>query len=212
MTGRLASTVFATCLGLIVVMVPACSRPEPPCTGSETGANPVDPPLLAFLSRARSAHHIADVSEESDAAAAIRALVSVVDGPVPVRDGSPPAEAREVMADTQARIAELESRLLRFDSATRRIDLALQWVPEVSYFRGHLFETRGIVEQRQAQDHEKSGRAAEAAAANGRALAAFESAMQIQAEVIRQTPTEPTMMPIAGSAGKGNGATSGTPR
>jgi len=93
-------------------------------------------------------------------------------------------KAREVIADTQARIADLQSRLMQFDAALRRIDAALGWMPEVSYFRGHLFETRGLVEQRLSSELAKRGDTAEAQAAKSRALVAFETAMQIQADVI----------------------------
>jgi tetratricopeptide (TPR) repeat protein len=99
-------------------------------------------------------------------------------------------EAREVMADTQARIADIQSRVAEFDAALARLEKALNWVNEVSYFRGHLFETRGLVEQRRAEALAKQGLNAEAQAAKTRALSAFETAMQIQAEVIRQTPPE----------------------
>lgn len=177
------------------LLVPSCSRTTSVCNDGESTESPVDPTLLAFLSRARAAHHMADLREDDDAAGAIAALSAVVDGPIPDHKGVTPAEAREVLADTQARLADLESRLFRFDSALRRIGLALGWVPDIGYFRGHLFETRGLVEQRYAEQLAKSEHPAESAAAKARALAAFETAMQIQAEVIRQTPSNPRRTP-----------------
>ncbi len=194
---------FAFLVGFLTMTgsyVPACSRTQQACSDEEAGDSPIDPTLLAFLSRARAAHHLADLKEDTDTADAIRPLVSVVEGPVPGRVGAAPAEAREVVADTQARIADLESRLLRFENALGRISAALVWVPETSYFRGHLFETRGLVEQRQAEEHAKWGRTAESAAAKVRALAAFETAMQIQADVIRQTPPDSSSKPSPGMA------------
>jgi len=169
-----------------------CSRDVVECGDRQSTTMPIDPTLLAFLSRARVAHHMADLKEDADPAGAVAALSAVVDGPVPRHDGIAPAEAREVYADTQARLAELESRLLRFETALRRIDSALLWVPETSYFRGHLFEARGIVEQRRAEDLSKANRTTESAAAKQLAIAAFETAMQIQADVIRQTLAEST--------------------
>jgi hypothetical protein len=57
-------------------------------------------------------------------------------------------------------------------------------VPTPTYFRGHLFEVRGLVEERNAARLERAGDAAQAAQAKARALEAFEAAMKIQAEVI----------------------------
>lgn len=190
MTLRRQIVTLVGMLALALALTPACTRTQRECPDAETGEPPIDPTLLAFLSRARAAHHIADLKEDSDSTGAIAALAAVVDGPVPGRADRAPAEAREVMADTQARIADIQSRLFRFDDALRRIESALGWVPETSYFRGHLFETRGLVEQRQADEFAKSNRPNEALAAKVRALTAFETAMQIQANVIRKTPLD----------------------
>jgi hypothetical protein len=91
----------------------------------------------------------------------------------------------EVLADTAARVADLESRLERFDSASRTLRDALLWVPDVSYFRGHLYEVSGIVEERRAHALERQNDAQEAQAARSRAMVAFEESMKIHAEVIR---------------------------
>jgi hypothetical protein len=149
---------------------------------------PVDSRLLAFLSRAKSAHHRADIEEDVNATAAVSILVSVVDGPLPDSGGVIPTEAREVLADTRARIAELLSRSKQFEAAARHVDLALELVPESDYYRGHLFETRGVIEQRRADALKAEGNTVAAEAAKAAALTAFETAMQIQAEVIRRTP------------------------
>jgi hypothetical protein len=190
MTNRWHLAVLLGVLALSSPIVSACSRAQQVCSDRDSGDTPIDPTLLAFLSRARAAHHVADLQEDADTAAAVAALLAVVDGPIPGQKGTAPAEAREVIADTQARISDLESRLQRFDNALQRIESALGWVPETSYFRGHLFETRGIVEQRQAEEFAKSNRPLESAAAKARALIAFETAMQVQADVIRQTPAD----------------------
>jgi hypothetical protein len=190
MTSQWRDAMLACVLVIGGAATPACSRDDHRCSESNATGTPVDPRLMAFLSRARAAHHLADLKEDGEPAAAVVALVSIVDGPIPGRVGAPAAEAREVIADTQARIAELQSRLRQFDAALGRIDTALGWVPEVSYFRGHLFETRGLVEQRRGDDLARLGRASEAQAAKSRALIAFEQAMQIQADVIRQTPPD----------------------
>jgi len=154
------------------------------CT-ADTTATPVDPALLAFLSRARSAHHIADSQEEQHPARALATLRTVLDGPLPGQAEARPAEVLEVLADTGARVADLESQGQDFDGAVQSVNRALAWVPQASYFRGHLYEVLGLVEERRAHALAQSGKGEAAEQAKGRALAAFEQSMSIQSEVIR---------------------------
>jgi hypothetical protein len=160
----------------------ACSRGKSDDCGPTERV--VDPVLLAFLSQARSAHHAADQREaEGDVAAALRSLQALVQGPKP--PGSAP-EVGEVLADTRARIADLLSRAGRFDQADAEISEGLSSAREPSYFRGHLFEVRGLVEERRAKALSGTGRGPEAEKATERSLSAYEEAMKIQAEVIRR--------------------------
>src|SRR3954471_1838773 len=109
MTGRGACWLLLAALSL-----GACSRRErsDDCGPSE---RVVDPVLLAFLSQARSAHHVADEREaKDDVAGGLRALQTLADSPKPP-DNAP--EVDEVLADTRARIADLMSRSGRFDQA-----------------------------------------------------------------------------------------------
>lgn len=193
----LATLPFTALLGI------SCSRQPCSCSDERDQAAPVDPALIAFLSRARAAHHLADLREDGEPSQAVAALVGVVTGPVPQTAGTVPPEAREVIADTQARIADLQSRQKQFEDALKRIASALEQVPEVSYFRGHLFEVRGLVEQRQASELLRLGQREQAEKANTRALQAFEMAMQVQAEVIRNTPAQ-TNSSAGGKSGAAN--------
>ncbi|MCA9594143.1 MAG: hypothetical protein KC776_12555 [Myxococcales bacterium] len=182
----------ALCLLIAVALTLAlagCSRNEDLPTGTDDAGRPVDPALLAFLSRARSAHHIADGAEEKDdLGRAVEVLRGLVAGPLP--SGNPP-EVREVLSDTRARLADLESRRGNFDKAARDVDDGLELATETTYFRGHLFEVRGLVEERRAKALEKEEKTSEAQAAKKRALDAFEESMKIQAEVIKKAvPTE----------------------
>jgi hypothetical protein len=171
---------------LAVLSSAACSRKADDCGPSE---RVVDPVLLAFLSQARSAHHAADLREAAgDVAAALRSLQGVVAGPKP--PGSAP-EVDEVLADTRARIADLLSRSGRFDQADAEISEGLSLAREPSYFRGHLFEVRGLVEERRAKALSSTGRGPEAEKATARSLSAYEEAMEIQAEVIRRGAPAP---------------------
>ena len=169
---------------LAIIVAFGCNRPDRACSAGES-TPPVDPALLAFLSRARAAHHAADAQEEQHAEQALIILRAIVDGPLPGRADARPAEVREVLADTGARIADLESQAQKYDAAVQSVNRALVWVPETNYFRGHLYEVLGLVEERRAHLLAQSGDVAGAEQAKNRALAAFEQSMGIQAEVIR---------------------------
>lgn len=176
----------ARLLFLLSLAAAGCSRAEPPAPCAEVDAGaPVDATLLAFLSRARAAHHIADQAEAAhDLARAVGALEAVTSGPLPPSRGEAAPEVREVLADTLARLADLASQRDDYDAANRYLERGLGLVPTPTYFRGHLFEVRGLVEERNAARLERGGDAARAASAKARALEALEAAMKIQAEVI----------------------------
>lgn len=143
----------------------------------------IDPVLLAFLSQARSAHHVADQLEASnDVPGALRALQKLTSSPQP--PGAAP-EVAEVLADTHARSADLMSRSGRYDQAEEEISAGLDNARTPSYFRGHLFEVRGLVQERREKALRATGRGQEADRARERSLAAYEEAMKIQAQVIR---------------------------
>ena len=130
-------------------------RDDHPTTAGS--AVPVDPVLLAYLSRARSAHHRADLTEANDPKMATTALQQFVDGPLPP-GGTSLAEVREVLADTHARLADLWSRQGEFDRAKQSVARGLELAREISYFRGHLFEVRGLVDERLASARGKLAR------------------------------------------------------
>jgi tetratricopeptide (TPR) repeat protein len=182
---RLAAVALLGALALA-----ACQKAAPnPCADAEGGA-PVGPALLAFLSRSRAAHHRADAFEErNDWRAAEAELAAVIGGPKPACPDAD--EVREVLADTHARLGDLESRHADFSAALASVERGLALVPEQSYFRGHLFEIRGLVEERQAKALGGRGDAAGAASAQERALAAFQEAMRIQSEVIEKAAPRP---------------------
>lgn len=153
------------------------------------GSRVVDPVLLAFLSKARSAHHLADQNEaKGDRTAALRALQDLTSGAKP--PGTAP-EVDEVLADTRARIADLLSQAGRFDQADGEVNEGLTHAKTPTYFRGHLFEVRGLVEERREKALRGTGRGQEADRAHERSLDAYEAAMKIQAEVIGSAVTAP---------------------
>jgi len=188
---------FCGCL----LLVAACSRSEPKplagCPALDAGS-PVDAILLAFLSRARAAHHLSDESEGSgDLNAAAQPLERLVAGPVPGVAGAELApEVREVLADTFARLADLHGRQGAFERARKDIQLGLGHAREPNYFQGHLLETAGLIEERQAKALETSDPKS-AAEIRKRAIALLEQAMAVQSAVIERAAAAP---PAAASA------------
>lgn len=173
---------------LALLALGACTRNEPrgeqPCECPPAGAV-VDPALLAFLSQARSAHHVADAREAAgDQAAALRALTTLAEAPRPPGDAP---EVEEVLADTRARIADLLSQAGRFEEGEAAIAAGLGNAKSPTYFRGHLFEVLGALEERREKALRVKGRGQEADQARERSLAAYEEAMRIQAQVVSET-------------------------
>lgn len=143
----------------------------------------VDAPLVAFLSKARSAHHNADLAESNrDLDAAIAYLELLTDGPRPER--SP--EVSEVLADAHARLADLRSRNGDYEGAKREVERGLDLARDVTHYRGHLYEILGVAEERRMKELEQKGDTQGAEAAKKRAIEAFEKAIEIQDEVINQ--------------------------
>ena len=171
-------------LAIALLCAGGCQAPVE--EGAPTAVSPV---LLSFLSRARSAHHAADIHVDSnELGKAVEVLDKLTQEAKPKvgADGEAPAEVKEVLADTRARLADLRSRQGRFDAANVDIDAGLKLVADVSYFRGHLFEMRGVVEQRRAKKLTQDGNADAAKEAKQRALVAFEKSMAINLKVIEQ--------------------------
>ena len=151
----------------------------------DDAARPVDPVLLAWLSKARTLHHLADLSEdEGSLDKTVATLQELVGGVLPA---GPPPEAAEVMADTYARLAELRARRGEYERADGDVESGLRFAPTPTYFRGHLLEVRGLVFEKQSADLEKAGRAADAKRAREKASAASLEAVRIQDEVIKST-------------------------
>jgi len=171
------------------------------CSCEPMGTPVVDPTLLAFLSKARSAHHEADLAEQGeDRPRAIRVLSQLVLGPQP-GGASPSPEVAEVIADTRARLADLRSADADFDAALRDVDEGLRLAQASSHFRGHLFEVRGVVEERRSKALAEKGDAAGSEKAKKDALDAFEKAIEIQDDVIGRALEQKGAEPPSGKGG-----------
>lgn len=171
-------------LFLAAVLASACAKRAAPSDQACAceGAPVVDATLLAWLSKARALHHEADAAEaDGSPAKAISALERISTGPSPAGP-----EASEIIADTRARLAELRAGTGDFDRAADDVKQGLEHAREATYFRGHLFEVLGLVEEKRATALEKRGDSAGAKAARQRAVEASEQAVKLQDEVIQR--------------------------
>jgi hypothetical protein len=150
----------------------------PGCPSTEGPA--IDRPTMAFLSIARSLHHEADLHESGgDIAGATAALERLVAVPAPAA-----AEVDEVLADAHARLAELRLRRGDFEGAGRDVRAGLDHARAPTYFRGHLLEVEGLVEEARARMLADAGKPGEAQQARAKAMAVLEEAVEMQEQVI----------------------------
>ena len=157
---------------------------QPPAMSEASAPIVVDPVLLAFLSKARSAHHKADALEATgDVPGAIAALEELARGQRPGGERQF-VEVNEVLSDTHARIADLQSSRGQFDAALEHVQAGLGLATDVTYFRGHLFEVRGLVEERRAKTLDERGETEKAKEARKAAIGSFDEAVRIQDQVI----------------------------
>lgn len=160
------------------------------CTrrGSEpdNGNQIVDTELMAFLSEARALHHQANLKEESgDLAGAATAMQRLVTARRPHEGKSP--EVEEVLADAYARLAEMHLRQNALGSAADAVRTGLDHAREPTYFRGHLLEVEGLIEEARASELADAGRREEAAHARERAIQLLEEVVKIQDQVIQRS-------------------------
>jgi hypothetical protein len=175
------------------------------CSGRDRGetagassvmAPPVDTRLMAYLSKARSVHHLADMREEDgDLRGAVSELDKLMTTPLPA-GAQPMQEALEVLADTYARTAELRGQLGEFDAAERDLQQGLQRAPKVSFFEGHLYEVRGVIEQKRAKALADKGDKDGSEKQRRKAFEDFDQASRIQDKVIEH------LLPDGGGLGR----------
>jgi tetratricopeptide (TPR) repeat protein len=163
---------------------PSRESPAASCPCEEPSARPVDTKLMAWLSKARTLHHMADLGEEQGALErAIAPLEQLVGGPMP----GPSPEVDEVLADTYARLAEVRTRRGELDRAEADVEKGLERALGKTYFRGHLLEVRGLIYEKQSELLAKAGKGAEAEEARQKAMRASLEAVRLQDEVIAGT-------------------------
>ncbi|MDF2693920.1 MAG: hypothetical protein K0S65_2303, partial [Labilithrix sp.] len=93
----------------------------------------------------------------------------------------------EVLADAYARLAELQLRQGALDGAAEAIKSGLGHAPEPTYFRGHLVEVQGLVEEARASLLADAGKPEEAARTREKAIQLLEEVVRIQDQVIQRS-------------------------
>lgn len=182
----LALLLSALTLTVVVAFagVPSCSHNA---GTSDDGTPAVDTEIMAFLSEARALHHQANLAEEgSDLDGAIRAMDRLVAARRPHPERSTP-EVEEVLADAYARLAELRLKKGDVDPAALAVKSGLEHVAEATYFRGHLIEVEGLIEESRAARFADAGKSVEAAKAREHAIALLEEVVKIQDQVIQRS-------------------------
>jgi hypothetical protein len=189
MKRRAASFAFAAVLAAALGVLSSCDKGRGTgatgatgagCPSVETAAAPIDERVMAFLSAARAAHHEADIKEHAgDVDGAVALIERLVAMQAP---GA--SEADEVRADAYARLAELHLEKGDLASADRDVEAGLPYAAGLTYFRGHLLELGGIVEERRADTLTDAGSPHEAQEARARAVGLLEEAVRVQEQVI----------------------------
>lgn len=176
---RLCAVVLAIALGITI----GCTRRESEPQG---GAQVVDTELMAFLSEARALHHQANLNEDSgDLPGATASMQRLVSARRP-HDGQAP-EVQEVLADAYARLAELHLRQSALGPAADAVKTGLAHAPEPTYFRGHLVEVQGLIEEARAAELADAGKPQEATVAREKAIQLLEDVVKIQDQVIKRS-------------------------
>jgi tetratricopeptide (TPR) repeat protein len=172
---------------LIGVLTPVgCAKSRAPISVEvrEDGSAIIDNDVMAYLSLARSLHHQANLSEDDrDVSGAIAPLEHLVHVPKP-HEGTQVPEVEEVLADTYARMAELRLRTNDLAAAEADVREGLAHAPDPTYFRGHLLEVLGVIDEARASSLADAGQIAQAEEARKKARELLKQAVSVQEEVL----------------------------
>lgn len=173
-------------LGLLLsTMAVHCGKKSDAGTSmAEDAGTPVDLEVMAFLSEARALHHETNVHEDSgELKEAIASLDRLVHAKRP-HEATKVPEVEEVLADTYARLADLRLRAGDVDGASREVREGMTHAPDTTYFRGHLLEVDGIVEEARGVNLADAGKREEAQKARRHAIERLREAVEVQERVV----------------------------
>jgi tetratricopeptide (TPR) repeat protein len=178
-----SAALLVSALAAVSVLGSGCNE-KPHEKGCEDQALVVDTAVVAYLSKARALHHEANLKEDAgDIEGAIAALRRLTEAAQP-HEGTRIPEVEEVLADAHARTAELALRQSRYDAAKAEVDKGLSHATDASYFRGHLLEVGGLIEEARSKSLADAGQTKEAEEARQRALKLLDEAVSVQDRVI----------------------------
>lgn len=177
----LALLALALTVGAVTAW-PSCARHE-----GDEGPAAVDLDLMAFLSAARALHHEANLQEDDGKLPkAVDAMNRLVALKTPHPERKTP-EVEEVLADAYARLAELQLKTGDLDAAAAAVQKGLSHASGDTYFKGHLVEVQGLIEEARAARFADAGNAAEASKSREKAIQLLEEVVRIQDQVIRSS-------------------------
>ena len=183
MIGRAPRWLFVGVL-LSAALIHCGKKSDAGVASGDDAGTPVDLDVMAFLSEARALHHETNVHEDSgDVKAAIASLDRLVHAKRP-REGTKVPEVEEVLADTYARLADLRLRSGDVDGASREVREGMTHAPDMTYFRGHLLEVDGIVEEARGANLADAGKRDEAQKARAHAIERLREAVDVQERVV----------------------------
>jgi hypothetical protein len=93
----------------------------------------------------------------------------------------------EVLADAWAGVAELELRQNELKAAAEAVKSGLAHASEPTYFRGHLLEVEGLVEEARSVALADAGKLEDAVHAREKAIQLLEEVVRIQDQVIQHS-------------------------
>ena len=177
--------VLAACAAVLFAVALSCAKQAATQDrAAEDAGAAVDIQVMAFLSQARALHHEANIKEDDgDVAGAIAAMNRLVVAQRPHPDEQVP-EVEEVLADAWARMAELELKAHDLNAAEKAVNDGLEHAREATYFRGHLLEVQGVIEEARANDYADAGNKEAAQKAKARAIDLLHQAVVVQEAVI----------------------------
>ena len=178
---------FGIVVSVAALALVACSKAPVSSEPREDGGLPLDTEVMAYLSEARALHHQANLREDArDLPGAIAPLERLAKARRPHKGATIP-EVEEVLADTLAREAELRLRSGDIAGAETDVRAGLTHAPDPTYFRGHLLEISGVIDETVASTLADAGKTAEAEQARTRARDTLNQAVSIQEQVLAHT-------------------------
>jgi tetratricopeptide (TPR) repeat protein len=154
-----------------------------PC--AEEQGRPLEPPLMALISAARSYHHLADLYlEQANSEQAEKALTDLLAMDLDSRW----PEAEDIRLDAVTRLAKLVSDRGEGGRALQLVDEGLARARRTSFYLANLHGVRGDVLQASAKRLSQAGKTEEARLVARRAIEAFSRSIELNKLLMSKLP------------------------